>query len=213
MDDILDELSNRSSPKMTRNPARIASLEPPRVGSSLQQLRQSPRVSLDELSRKAGVSKSMLSQIERNQANPTVAVVWRLANALGVPLSNLIARRGAPRARAITTVAGARNAGSAQPGRQVHVAHPRADRAGRPIRVVRAGRETGRRVAQRRARAGLARAPERARPALLEVTSGETTHRLKAGETARYAVDVAHAIVNPTRSPAQRAAGRAASVS
>jgi len=40
-------------------------------------------LSLDDLSKRAGVSKSMLSQIERNQANPTVAVVWRLANALG----------------------------------------------------------------------------------------------------------------------------------
>ena len=46
----------------------------------------------------------MLSQIERSQANPTVAVVWRLANALGVPLTDLLA--GAPRAEppAIVTV-------------------------------------------------------------------------------------------------------------
>ena len=36
----------------------------------------------------------------------------------------------------------------------------------------------------------------------LDVSSGDATHRLKAGETARYAVDVAHAIVNPTRTAA-----------
>jgi transcriptional regulator with XRE-family HTH domain len=57
--------------------------EPPRVGAALQALRGSRGLSLDDLSKRAGVSKSMLSQIERNQANPTVAVVWRLANALG----------------------------------------------------------------------------------------------------------------------------------
>jgi transcriptional regulator with XRE-family HTH domain len=37
------------------------------------------------------VSKSMLSQIERAQANLTVAVIWRLANALGIPLLELLA--------------------------------------------------------------------------------------------------------------------------
>ncbi|MGS0759029.1 helix-turn-helix domain-containing protein, partial [Roseateles sp. GG27B] len=61
-------------------------------------------LSLDELSRRAGVSKSMLSQIERNLANPTVAVVWRLANALRVELAELL---GGERASApvIETVA------------------------------------------------------------------------------------------------------------
>ena len=67
-----------------------ASNEPPRVGDTLAALRQAQALSLDELSRKAGVSKSMLSQIERAQANPTVAVVWRLANALGVPIAELL---------------------------------------------------------------------------------------------------------------------------
>jgi XRE family transcriptional regulator, regulator of sulfur utilization len=65
--------------------------EPPRVGDALAALRAQARLSLDELSRRAGVSKSMLSQIERSQANPTVAVVWRLAQALGVDLSELLA--------------------------------------------------------------------------------------------------------------------------
>lgn len=63
---------------------------PPKVGDTLVKLRQADGLSLDALSKRAGVSKSMLSQIERNQANPTVAVVWRLANALGVPISLLV---------------------------------------------------------------------------------------------------------------------------
>ena len=72
------------SAKTTSAPARHPlPAEPPRVGDMLAALRQARALSLDELSRLAGVSKSMLSQIERAQANPTVAVVWRLANALG----------------------------------------------------------------------------------------------------------------------------------
>jgi len=50
----------------------------------------SRKLSLEDLSRLAGVSKSMLSQVERNQANPTVAVLWRLANALGVDLADFL---------------------------------------------------------------------------------------------------------------------------
>jgi transcriptional regulator with XRE-family HTH domain len=76
--------------------------EPPRVGDTLAALRQAHALSLDELSRKAGVSKSMLSQIERAQANPTVAVVWRLANALGVPIAELLS--GAPAARSAPAI-------------------------------------------------------------------------------------------------------------
>ncbi|MEY4413345.1 MAG: hypothetical protein RIQ53_638 [Pseudomonadota bacterium] len=67
---------------------------PPAVGQRLQALRKAQRLSLDELSRRAGVSKSMLSDVERNQANPTVAVVWRLAQALGVSLGDLLAEGG-----------------------------------------------------------------------------------------------------------------------
>ena len=33
----------------------------------------------------------MLSQIEREKANPTIAITWRLANALGVPIGELLA--------------------------------------------------------------------------------------------------------------------------
>jgi transcriptional regulator with XRE-family HTH domain len=43
------------------------------------------------------VSKSMLSQIEREKANPTIAITWRLANALGVQIGELLADGGAPR--------------------------------------------------------------------------------------------------------------------
>ena len=87
---------------MSNNPAaRPAPAEPPRVGAALAALRERQGLSLDELSRRAGVSKSMLSQIERAQANPTVAVVWRLAQALGVPLADLLQSADAPAVPAI----------------------------------------------------------------------------------------------------------------
>jgi transcriptional regulator with XRE-family HTH domain len=63
---------------------------PPEVGATLQKMRLQRGLTLDDLSRAAGVSKSMLSQIEREKANPTIAVAWRLANALGVGIEELL---------------------------------------------------------------------------------------------------------------------------
>ncbi len=65
----------------------LEKLDPPRVGATLQTLRQSQGLSLDELSRRAGVSMSMLSQIERNQANPTRGRGVAAGHALRVELS------------------------------------------------------------------------------------------------------------------------------
>ena len=63
---------------------------PPEVGATLQRLRLARGLTLEDLSRIAGVSKSMLSQIEREKANPTIAITWRLANALGVEIGELL---------------------------------------------------------------------------------------------------------------------------
>ncbi len=73
---------------------------PPEVGATLQKLRLKRGLTLDDLSRAAGVSKSMLSQIEREKANPTIAVAWRLANALGVGIEELLSS-DAPETEAI----------------------------------------------------------------------------------------------------------------
>lgn len=64
---------------------------PPEVGATLQKLRLQRGLTLEDLSRAAGVSKSMLSQIEREKTNPTIAVAWRLANALGIGIEDLLA--------------------------------------------------------------------------------------------------------------------------
>lgn len=63
---------------------------PPEVGATLQRMRLARGLTLEDLSRIAGVSKSMLSQIEREKANPTIAITWRLANALGVAIAELL---------------------------------------------------------------------------------------------------------------------------
>jgi transcriptional regulator with XRE-family HTH domain len=53
-------------------------------------LRQRHNYTLDQLAAASGVSRSMLSQIERGQANPTLAVTFRIAQAFGMSIGELV---------------------------------------------------------------------------------------------------------------------------
>lgn len=56
----------------------------------VRELRRQKGWTLDQLSTACGVSRSMLSQIERNQANPTLGVAFRIAQAFGMNLGELV---------------------------------------------------------------------------------------------------------------------------
>jgi transcriptional regulator with XRE-family HTH domain len=62
-----------------------------RVAARLRRLRAEQDLTLDELARQSGVSRSMISLIERAESSPTAAVLDRLAAALGVTLAALFA--------------------------------------------------------------------------------------------------------------------------
>ena len=62
----------------------------PKIGPTIQKERKSRKLTLEQLSAQSGVSKSMLSQIERGEANPTFAVVWSLTQALDISFSSLV---------------------------------------------------------------------------------------------------------------------------
>jgi transcriptional regulator with XRE-family HTH domain len=63
------------------------------VGANLRRLRVRRGLSLERLAVLSHVSRAMLSQIELHQSTPTINVVWRIASALGVPISALISAR------------------------------------------------------------------------------------------------------------------------
>ncbi|MAZ87989.1 MAG: DNA-binding protein [Cellvibrionaceae bacterium] len=54
------------------------------------ELRKQNKLTLDQLAAASGVSRSMLSQIERGQANPTLAVTFRIAQAFGISIGELV---------------------------------------------------------------------------------------------------------------------------
>jgi transcriptional regulator with XRE-family HTH domain len=59
------------------------------IGEKVKALRLVNRMTLSELSEKSGVSKSLLSQIERNISVPTVTTLQKIANAFRIPISSM----------------------------------------------------------------------------------------------------------------------------
>jgi len=62
------------------------------IGDNLKRLRAEQNLSLDALAKLSGVSKSMLGQIERGEANPSISTVWRIAKGLRVTFTALMDR-------------------------------------------------------------------------------------------------------------------------
>jgi XRE family transcriptional regulator, regulator of sulfur utilization len=60
------------------------------LGKTVQRLRKAYNLSLSELSEQSGVAKSIISQIERNETNPTLATIWRLSQALDVSIERVL---------------------------------------------------------------------------------------------------------------------------
>jgi len=76
------------------------------LGHSLRAARAARQQSLGELAGLAGLSKSILSRIERGDGNPSIETLWRIAQALDVPLGSLLERDQAPRVRRIAAKTG-----------------------------------------------------------------------------------------------------------
>lgn len=60
------------------------------LGENLKKIRTQRNLTLDSVSELTGISKSMLGQIERGVANPTLSTLWKISNGLKVPYSSLI---------------------------------------------------------------------------------------------------------------------------
>ncbi|MDD4012129.1 MAG: XRE family transcriptional regulator [Sphaerochaetaceae bacterium] len=63
---------------------------PPMIGKNIQKARMACNLTQNVLSERSGVSKAMLSQIESDKVNPTVATVWKIAKGLGVRIQELL---------------------------------------------------------------------------------------------------------------------------
>lgn len=61
------------------------------LGERMKALRSARAMTLDDLAQRAGVSRAMISRIERGEASPTAQLLARLCGALGTTLSRFFA--------------------------------------------------------------------------------------------------------------------------
>jgi transcriptional regulator with XRE-family HTH domain len=73
-----------------------------RIAAGVRQRREALGLTVNELAVRSGVSRAMISKIERVEASPTAILLGRLCNALGMTLSSLIASAEAAPALPLT---------------------------------------------------------------------------------------------------------------
>ena len=162
-----------------------------RIPERLRQARRNKGLSLEAVEKISGVSRSMVSQIERGESNPTVATLWNLTRALDVDFAGLL------------------DGGASEDRIEIvhHLQAPVLEQAGDgcTIRILSAPEDAGRieiyelifsdggrldsKAHQRGTREQLIALEGR-----LEVTSGVAKGTVETGDAARYSADVSHAI-------------------
>lgn len=60
------------------------------VAKNIKEIREGKKITLDAAAKLTGVSRSMLAQIEKGEVNPTISVLWKIANGFKTSFSSLV---------------------------------------------------------------------------------------------------------------------------
>jgi len=160
----------------------------------LKEARRAQGLSLEAVANLSGVSRSMVSQIERGESSPTIATLWNLTRALQVDFAGLLEAGEAAdridvlRARDVPVI------DSKTAHCTIAILSPPEDVGGHEVYDI-SFASGGALISQPHAPG------TREQLTVLEgrvvLTSGTAEDRLEPGDTARYAADVAHAIAAP----------------
>ena len=163
------------------------------LGERVSQLRQLQSMTLEQLAAASGVSRSMLSQIERGASSPTVASLWNLTRALNVDFAGLLDSSAAPASPILEHIRAADTPSFSEAGR------------GCTIRILSAPADAGKTELYElvfEAGGSLVSEPHDAGAiehltvltGAVTITSGEAEAALSTGDTLRYRADLPHAI-------------------
>jgi len=190
-----------------------------RIAARVRELRAARRLSLDALAGASGVSRSMISLIERGESSPTAVVLEKLAAALGVPLASLFdapasapsaLRRGRPAADAPAPenpVARRRDQlqwqDPASGYRRRNISPPDVPQ---PMQIVEVEFPAGGRVAfETGARDVRVHQQVWVLEGAIDITLGSERHRLREGDCLAMELDRPTMFHNPTRKPTRYA--------
>ncbi|MDO6485418.1 XRE family transcriptional regulator [Shimia thalassica] len=157
----------------------------------LKEARRAQGLSLDAVAKLSGVSRSMVSQIERGESSPTIATLWNLTRALQVDFAGLL-EEGASKDR-IETLRDAQvptidNRGQ---GCRIRILSP-PEEAGKHEVYELSFNDGGELDSQPHKRG--AREQLTVIEGQVVLSSGQASDTLYVGDTARYASDVTHCI-------------------
>ncbi|WP_298566091.1 XRE family transcriptional regulator [uncultured Aliiroseovarius sp.] len=159
-----------------------------RLPARLKQARRTQGLSLEAVARLSGVSRSMVSQIERGVSSPTVSTLWNLTRALQVDFAGLLEDQAGNqidvlRAQEVPTI---ENHGA---GCTIRILSPPEDAGQHEVYELRFAKDG---VLESAPHAHGTQENLTVIEGVLTVTSGDLSDRLNTGETARYAADVPH---------------------
>jgi transcriptional regulator with XRE-family HTH domain len=175
-----------------------------RIAECVRELRAAQGLSLDTLARRCGVSRSMISLIERGETSPTAAVLDRLATGLGVVLAALF---DAPAQASASPLARREDQPQwkdpASGYRRRNVSPPG---VAQPIQIVEVQFPAGGHVMfDTAARDVCLHQQIWVLEGTMEITAGEARYRLCEGDCLAMRLDCPTGFHNPTREPARYA--------
>lgn len=189
-----------------RRPARTSSTNPPDAGSAdainedlgrrVKKLRGDRGWSLEELAAASGVSRSMLSEIERKRANPTLSVTYRIARAFGLSLQDLI--ESADSASTIQTIRATDRAQVFRKDEQCQIRTLSPLNLEKDVEFYELRLPPGGTLCSQPHVDGT-REFLTVEKGDVELRSGNSTETLAKGDSATYRADVPHAIANTTK--------------
>ncbi|QFT58318.1 anaerobic benzoate catabolism transcriptional regulator [Sulfitobacter sp. THAF37] len=162
-----------------------------KLPARLKQARLGQGLSLEAVAKLSGVSRSMVSQIERGESSPTIATLWNLTRALQVDFAGLldqdpqVSRIELLRAHDVPTI---NNLGSRC---RIRILSPPEDAGRHEVYELRMD-DGGTLDSDPHARG--AREHLTVIKGQVTLTSGASQETLQASDTARYPADVAHSI-------------------
>ena len=180
---------------MTEDPDDILKKLPDR----LKEARQAQGLSLDAVAKLSGVSRSMVSQIERGESSPTIATLWNLTKALQVDFAGLLDSVSPQDTIEVTRADEAPAIENLGSGCKIRILSPPEDAGEHEVYELTMSDGA---VLDSQPHARGAREHLTVIEGSVTVTSGTASRRLLEGDTARYAADVPHRIsaqVGPAR--------------
>ena len=176
--------------------------EAPDVGPNLREHRTARGLTLEQLANASGVSRSMLSQVERGEANPTFATLWSLTQALGMTIDDLVVERIGGPAPPVEVVGRAETPrlGGDTDGAVLWLLAP-VERVG-AVEWYELCLGPGAALTSQPHVAGTTEHVT-VLDGAVTVTAGTHTEAVDGGGTARYPADLAHEIANPHDEPAR----------